>query len=183
MKFVGPPTTKWRPFKFFSKSNGNHLLMANIFKLHEFQTFGILSDISFDRGFQKIVPSSLLLLSCACYYVDLGDIQWNEVANRRPVTSTIVHPYTPNMINRCPNIWFIKISKCQQFSFWKKSHQKTQIFIFLKKPLFCNGWPYWYEYWRWMRSFCGLSKKVQFRSFFRNITKLMSIWMSKVVQK
>ena len=67
--------------------------MANIFKLHECQTFEILSDISFDRGFQKILQSSLLLLSCA-YYVDLGDIHWNEVANRRPVISTIVHPYT-----------------------------------------------------------------------------------------
>ena len=30
LKFFGPPTTKWRPCKFFAKLNGNHLLMANI---------------------------------------------------------------------------------------------------------------------------------------------------------
>ena len=42
MKFFGPPTTKWRPCKIFAKLNGNHLLMANIFKLHEYQTFGLM---------------------------------------------------------------------------------------------------------------------------------------------
>ena len=38
----GLPTTKWRPCKIFAKLNGNHLLMANIFKLHEYQTFGLM---------------------------------------------------------------------------------------------------------------------------------------------
>ena len=38
----GPPTTKWRPCKIFAKLNGNHLLMANIFKLHKYQTFGLV---------------------------------------------------------------------------------------------------------------------------------------------
>ena len=42
MKFFGPPTTKWRSCKTFAKLNGNHLLMANIFKLHEYQTFGLM---------------------------------------------------------------------------------------------------------------------------------------------
>ena len=42
LKFFGPPTTKWRPCEFFVKLNGNHLLMANIFKLHKYQTFGLL---------------------------------------------------------------------------------------------------------------------------------------------
>ena len=42
LKFFGPPTTKWRPCKIFGKLNGNHLLMANIFKLHEYQTFGLM---------------------------------------------------------------------------------------------------------------------------------------------
>ena len=42
LKFFGPPTTKWRPCKIFAKLNGNHLLMANIFKLHEYQTFGLM---------------------------------------------------------------------------------------------------------------------------------------------
>ena len=42
LKFFGPPTTKWRSCKIFAKLNGNHLLMANIFKLHEYQTFGLM---------------------------------------------------------------------------------------------------------------------------------------------
>ena len=42
LKFFGPPTTKWRPCKIFAKLNGNHLLMANIFKLHEYQKFGLM---------------------------------------------------------------------------------------------------------------------------------------------
>ena len=40
LKLFGPPTTKWRPCKIFAKLNRNHLLIANIFKLHEYQTFG-----------------------------------------------------------------------------------------------------------------------------------------------
>ena len=42
LKYLGPPITKWRPCKFFMKLNGNHLLMANIFKLHKYQKFGLL---------------------------------------------------------------------------------------------------------------------------------------------
>ena len=42
LKIFGPPTTKWQPCKFFVKLNGNNLLMANIFKLHKYQTFGLL---------------------------------------------------------------------------------------------------------------------------------------------
>ena len=38
----GPPTTKWWPCKIFTKLNGNHLLMANIFKLQKYQTFGLM---------------------------------------------------------------------------------------------------------------------------------------------
>ena len=42
LKFFGPSTTKWRSYKIFAKLNGNHLLMTNIFKLHKYQTFGLL---------------------------------------------------------------------------------------------------------------------------------------------
>ena len=41
LKFFSQPTTKWRLFKMFVKLNGNHLLMTNIFKLHENQTFDL----------------------------------------------------------------------------------------------------------------------------------------------
>ena len=42
LKFFGPPTTKRRPCKIFAKLNRNHLLMANIFKPHENQRFGLM---------------------------------------------------------------------------------------------------------------------------------------------
>ena len=38
----GPPTKKWQRCKIFAKLNGIHLLMANIFKLHKYQTFGLM---------------------------------------------------------------------------------------------------------------------------------------------
>ena len=41
LKFFGPPTTKWRPWKNFAKFSRNHLLLANIFKLHGYQRFGL----------------------------------------------------------------------------------------------------------------------------------------------
>ena len=40
-KFFDPPTIKWRPFNFFVKFYGNHLLMANFSNLHNYQTFGL----------------------------------------------------------------------------------------------------------------------------------------------
>ena len=40
LKFFGPFTTKWLPCKIIAKLNGNHLLRANVFKLHEYQIFG-----------------------------------------------------------------------------------------------------------------------------------------------
>ena len=42
LKFFVPPTIKWRPCKVFAKLNGNDILMANILKLHEYQTFGLM---------------------------------------------------------------------------------------------------------------------------------------------
>ena len=42
LKLFGSPTTKWWPWKIFGKLNRNNLLMANIFKLHGYQTFGLM---------------------------------------------------------------------------------------------------------------------------------------------
>ena len=42
LKFFDPPTREWQPCKMFAKLNGNHLLMANIFTLHEYQTFCLM---------------------------------------------------------------------------------------------------------------------------------------------
>ena len=42
LKFFGLPNTKWWACKIFTKLNRNHLLLANIFKPHEYQTFGLM---------------------------------------------------------------------------------------------------------------------------------------------
>ena len=43
LKFFGlPPPQNDGSFKVFAKLNGNHLLMANILKFHEFQTFDLM---------------------------------------------------------------------------------------------------------------------------------------------
>ena len=61
----------------------------------------------------------------------------------------------------CAHIWFIENSKCQEFLFLKKEPPKNK-FLFFKGPLFCNGWPYWYECWCVLRDFCGFPKKCSF---------------------
>ena len=48
------------------------------------KSFKLLADISFGSGLQNNALSSLLLYLCACYHVDLDEIQRNEVP-----TSTI----------------------------------------------------------------------------------------------
>ena len=42
LKFFVLPTTKWQQSKSFAKLNRNHILKANIPKLHKYQTFGLL---------------------------------------------------------------------------------------------------------------------------------------------
>ena len=42
MKLFGPSTTKWWAYKIIAKLTGDRLLMANIFKLHEYQPFGLI---------------------------------------------------------------------------------------------------------------------------------------------
>ena len=109
------------------------------------QKFKLLADISFESCLQNIALSSLQLFSCASYWVDLDDIQWNEVATstaRNFNNSWPLYLNFSNMINLCLNIWFIKNSKCQQFLFWKRSRQKKhKFFIFLKGRYFVMGSP------------------------------------------
>ena len=123
------------------------------------KNFKLLPDISFDSSFQKIVLSSLLLFLCACFSNDLDDNQWNEVATwaARNINNTEqLYLIVSNVVNLCPNIWFIKNSGCQQFLFRKQDRQKSQIFPFFKGPLFCN--------WRVLRDFSGISKKYSFET-------------------
>ena len=73
------------------------------------------------------------------------NIQWNEVATstaRNFNNSWPLYLIFLNMINLCPNIWFIKNSKCQQFFHLKKEPpKKHKFFIFLKGCYFVMGSP------------------------------------------
>ena len=142
----------------------------------------VLADTSIESSFQDIVLSCLMLLSCACHFfweqhskyciVEFTatlvcfllnwsrqySIKWSSNLDgllfRQRLTSI---PQFLNMINFCPNIWFIENLKCQQFHF--------EIFHIFKEPLFRTVWPYWYECWRILRDFCWLSKKCGFATF------------------
>ena len=126
------------------------------------KNFKLLSDISFDTGFQKNVLSNLLLFSFACV------LRWSRIYSMKWIATTTVcrfnnswrlYLHFSRMINLCANIWFTKNSKCQQCLFWRKSRQKTHKF-FIRNESF-----YWYECWRVLRDFCGLSKKCSFATF------------------
>ena len=116
--------------------------------------------ISQKSGLQNIVLSSLLLLSCACYEVNLDDIQWYEVATSTTHNfnnSWPLYLYFSNMLNLCPSVWFKyakPLPKCLPKCFGKGAAKKTQISHIFKGLLFRNVWPYWYEYWRILRDFC-----------------------------
>ena len=122
------------------------------------QKFKLLADISFESCLQNIALSSLQLFSCASYWVDLDDIQWNEVATwtvRNFNNSWPLNLNFSNMITFSLYIWFIQNSKCQQFLFWQRSRQKknNNFFYIFKGPLFSNGCFYWHEFWRVLRYF------------------------------
>ena len=104
---------------------------------------------TFSRHFFWEGPSKYCIAKFAAILVCLllswsGDIQWNEVATstvRNFNNSWPLYLIFLNMINLCPNIWFIKNSKCQQFAFWKRSHHKHKVLIFLKSCYFVMGGP------------------------------------------
>ena len=112
-------------------------------------------------------------------------IQWTEVAYSTACNfnnSWPIYLNFSNMINFCPNIWSIESFKCQQFVFWKRSRQKTQIFYILKGRFFVMGFPIDMNLCGLVWNSCGHSKRCGFCNFSRNISKVMSIRISKVGQ-
>ena len=171
---------RWFLFNFAKILQNRHFLVGGR------KNFKLLADISFESSLQNTVLPSLLLFLCACYYVDLDDIQWNEVATSRAHhfnNSWPLHLTFSNMINLCPNIWFIKTSKCQQSFFGNKRRQKThKFFIFLKGHYFVMGGPINMNVGLFWETSVGFLKSVKFlKTLPRNIAKV-SIWMSKVGQ-
>ena len=51
------------------------IFQGRYFVVSEPKNLKLLADVSFSGHFQNIVLPSLLLFLCACYYVDLDDIQ------------------------------------------------------------------------------------------------------------
>ena len=112
-------------FRSFPVLLGCHLVVGGP------KNFKLLADISFESSLQNTVLSSYCYFLCACYEVDLDDIQWNEVATslaRNFSNSWPLHLNFRCMINISPNIWFIKNSKCQPF-FLIKEPPKIQFLI------------------------------------------------------
>ena len=99
---------------------------------------------TFSRHFFWEQPSKYCIAEFTAIFVCLL-LSWS----RRYSTSTTRNFYNnwptylnfSNMINLCPNIWFIKNSRCQQFVFWKRSRQKHKFFIFLKGRYFVMDGP------------------------------------------
>ena len=115
------------------------ILQGHHFVVGEPKTFKLSPDISFDTGFQKIVLSSLLLFSCACYKSWSRSYEVATLTARSFNSSGLLYFHFLNMINLCPNMWFIKNLKCQYFFILKKEPSKAQILNFLKGLLFRNG--------------------------------------------
>ena len=66
-KTSDPPTTKWRPFKFFAKLNGNHILITNFSKFRQYQTFGLIELHNLSKG-QLTDRIFKLWKSCVYHY-------------------------------------------------------------------------------------------------------------------
>ena len=104
---------------------------------------------NFHQIFSLIAAFQKLYFRVYCCFhvlvlVDLDDIRWNEAATltaRNFNNSWLLCFHFSNVTNLCPNIWLIKNSKCQQFLFWRKNHQKNTNFSF-PGALFRNTWPY-----------------------------------------
>ena len=130
---------RWFPFNFAIILQGRHFVVDGP------KNFKLLADISFESSFQNTVLPSLLLILCARYYVDLDDIQRNEVETSTACNfnnSWSLYLIFLNVINLCPNIWFFKNSKCQQFFHFKKEPpKKHKLFIFLSGCYFVMGNP------------------------------------------
>ena len=91
------------------------------------KNFKLLADISFESGLQNTALPSLMLFLCSCYYVDLDDIQWNEVATstvRNFNNSWPLYLHFSNMIILCQIFDSLKIPNLCNF-FKKRSRQKN----------------------------------------------------------
>ena len=101
---------RWFPFNSAKILQDRHFLVGGA------KNFKLLAEFFLESGLQNIVLLILLLFLCACYEADLDDIQWKEVATSTAHNFNNSWPLYlnfSNVINLCPNIWFIKDFTCQ----------------------------------------------------------------------
>ena len=118
------------PFNFAVISQGRHFMVDGP------KNFKLLADISFESGLQNIVLPNLLLFSCACYEIDLVDIQWSEVATSTTRNFSNGSPYTFAQIFNS-----LKIQNVSNFYFKKEPPKKRKFFMFLRGRYFVMGGP------------------------------------------
>ena len=165
LKDFSPPTAKWRPCKVFAKLNRNHLLMANIFKLHKYQTFGLMKVHNMCKTTKSWVDQKIsnfqqtfflrtafkeLYCRVYCYFyvllIKMIQAILSELKQQlwRPVYSTLVDPYT-SIFQICQTFAQIfdslKLSNVSNISLKKEPLKKHKFFIFLKGGLFVMGGP------------------------------------------
>ena len=146
---------RWFPFSFTKNLQGCHFVVGGP------KNFKLLAEIYFESSLQNAVLSSLLLFLCACYYVD--EVATSTAPNFK--YSWPLYLIFVNMINLCPNIWFIENSKCQQFFHLRKKPPKKQIFHIFKRLLFCNGQPIDMNVDVFWETSVGFLKSVVFQQF------------------
>ena len=96
----------------------------------------------------------------AIFVCFLDDIQWNEVATSTALSFNNSRPLYLNF-----SIFdSLKMQNVSNFYFGKRTAKKQTFHVF-KGSLFRNGSSYWYECWRVLRGFCGLSKMGGFATF------------------
>ena len=105
---------------------------------------------SFSRHFFREQPSKYCIIEFTAVFVCLL-LSWSRRYSMKKVATSAARNFNKswplylnfsNMINLCPNIWFIKNSKCQQFFHLKKEPpKKHKFFIFLKGCYFVMGSP------------------------------------------
>ena len=104
---------------------------------------------TFSRHFFREQPSKYCIVEFTAVFVRLPlSLSWrystkwsSNFDGRNFNNSWPLYLTFSNMINLCPNIWFIKNSKCLQYFFPKGAAKKHKFFLFLKGRYFAMASP------------------------------------------
>ena len=148
MNFFGPPTIKWQPYKCFVNLNGNHLLMANVFKIHIYQTFGLLkmhniSKIWFANNKFSLWKSLSKMLFFNFYLFNFSKFQVTFVKNLMKKPSFFIMDFEGSNEVLLPHkyfwsIYFLRWNDGPFKIFWNFHGNAFCYFIFSKWKLYSN---------------------------------------------